>query len=210
MMELSSEGQAAVSASVSAMERIADRVALIHASAGELGERVRDIVGFLAILDDLSDQTNLLALNAGIEAARAGAHGSGFAVVAAEVRKLAERARESTSQVQALVAEIVGHMEQTTAASDQGAREAADGTAQALGAAERFASIVHHISGTAPQMRQISVATAQQRSAADQTVVAMRRLADVAQTSATGSRQTLSAADDLASLAGAVLKADTT
>ena len=67
-----------------------------------------------------------------------------------------------------------------------------------------FARIVDHITGTAPEMRQITVATAQQRSASDQIVVAMSRLAEVSQVYAAGSRQTASSADELAALAGAM------
>ena len=103
---LTEAGRTAVNDSVGAMDRIADRVGSITTSTTSLGEKVMEIGGILALLDDLSDQTNLLALNAAIEAARAGEHGRGFAVVAGEVRKLAERARESTGRIQSLVAEI--------------------------------------------------------------------------------------------------------
>ena len=118
---LTEAGRTAVNDSVGAMDRIADRVGSITSSTTSLGDKVNEIGGILALLDDLSDQTNLLALNAAIEAARAGEHGRGFAVVAGEVRKLAERARESTGRIQSLVAEIHHLMTATLIASEQGA-----------------------------------------------------------------------------------------
>ena len=123
MLALTEAGRTAVNDSVGAMDRIADRVGSISSSTTSLGDKVMEIGGILALLDDLSDQTNLLALNAAIEAARAGEHGRGFAVVAGEVRKLAERARESTGRIQSLVAEIHHLMTATLSASEQGAVE---------------------------------------------------------------------------------------
>src|SRR5206468_11034382 len=117
------EGQEAVSRSVDAMDAIAARVEQIGGRALSLGEKSQEIGRILDVIDDLADQTNLLALNAAIEAARAGEHGRGFAVVASEVRKLAERAQESTGQIQAIVGEIQAETNSTIIASEEGAKE---------------------------------------------------------------------------------------
>src|SRR4029078_4123680 len=85
---------------------ISARVDQIASRALGLGEKSQEIGRILVVIDDLADQTNLLALNAAIEAARAGEHGRGFAVVDSHARKLAERAQESTGQIQAIVAQI--------------------------------------------------------------------------------------------------------
>ncbi|MFN2539305.1 MAG: methyl-accepting chemotaxis protein, partial [Mycobacteriales bacterium] len=115
------QGRSAVAVSVESMDTIADRVDSIATRALGLGEKSQEIGRILDVIDDLADQTNLLALNAAIEAARAGEHGRGFAVVASEVRKLAERAQESTGQIQAIVGEIQAETNSTIIASEEGA-----------------------------------------------------------------------------------------
>jgi len=204
MLVLTDEGRTAVQDSVGAMDRIAGRVESIALSTTALGEKVHEIGGILQLLDELSDQTNLLALNAAIEAARAGEHGRGFAVVAAEVRKLAERAQESTARIQGLVAEIHGHMQATVLASDVGAREVRTGAGLASDAVASLEKITGRVHETASAVKQISVATQQQRSASDQVVVAMNRLSEVSRMYAAGSRQTASSAQELAELAGSM------
>ena len=204
MLQLTDDGRTAVQDSVGAMDRIAGRVESIALSTTALGEKVHEIGGILQLLDELSDQTNLLALNAAIEAARAGEHGRGFAVVAAEVRKLAERAQESTARIQGLVAEIHGHMQATVLASDVGAREVRTGAGLAADAVASLQKITGRVHETASAVKQISVATQQQRSASDQVVVAMNRLSEVSRMYAAGSRQTASSAQELAELAGSM------
>ncbi len=201
MLALTEAGRTAVNESVGAMDRIADRVGSITTSTTSLGERVMEIGGILALLDDLSDQTNLLALNAAIEAARAGEHGRGFAVVAGEVRKLAERARESTGRIQSLVAEIQHVMTATLLASEQGAAEVELGSGLAADAVNVLEQIAGRVEEAATAVKEISVATQQQRSASDQVVVVMTRLSEVSNEYAAGSRQAASSADELAALA---------
>jgi|GEM_PF-548414 len=201
MLALTESGRTAVSDSVAAMGRISGRVASIADSTAVLGEKVNEIGGILALLDDLSDQTNLLALNAAIEAARAGEHGRGFAVVAGEVRKLAERARQSTGRIQGLVTEIHGLMGATVAASASGADEVAVGSGLAADAVGVLEAIAGRVEEAAASVKEISVATRQQRSASEQVVVAMTRLSQVSTMYAAGSRQAAASAQELSGLA---------
>ncbi len=203
-LALTDEGRGAVRDSVAAMERITTKVDSIASNTAGLGEKINEVGRILDMIDELSEQTNLLALNAAIEAARAGEHGRGFAVVASEVRKLAERAQQSTAQIQGIVTEIQAHTRSTVVASEEGAREAAHGAALATGAVHALDRIASMVDEATQAVEEISIATQQQRSASDQVVVAMTQVSEVSRQYAAGSKQTSSAATEISGLAGAM------
>ncbi len=203
-LQLTNDGLAAVADSAEAMQRIGDRVEFIASSSLGLGEKVSEIGRILEFIDDLSGQTNLLALNAAIEAARAGEHGRGFAVVAGEVRHLAERAQQSTAQIQALVNEIQAHAQATVGATEEGSREAARGTGVAQRATDALGRIAAMVDETTDAAAEISVATKQQQSASTQIVTAMSDVAEVSRQFATGATDAAKASEDLAGLAAQV------
>jgi methyl-accepting chemotaxis protein len=195
------DGRTAVSASVEAMDTIAARVDAIGGRAMSLGEKSHEIGRILVVINDLADQTNLLALNAAIEAARAGENGRGFAVVASEVRKLAERAQESTGQIQSIVGEIQAETSATILASEEGAKDVRNGSALARGVVDALERISGMVDETTTAAKEISVATQQQRSASDQVVAAMTQVSDVSRQYAVGSKQSAAAAAQLNTLA---------
>jgi methyl-accepting chemotaxis protein len=195
------EGQVSVTDAVTAIDAIAHRSRLVAERTAALADKSGEIGRILDVIDDLANQTNLLALNAAIEAARAGEHGRGFAVVAAEVRKLSERAQASTKRIQGIVAEIQAEMRATTAATAEGAEEVLNGVALARDVVTVLERISDMADETTTAAREISNASQQQRKASAEIVGAMSDVAGVSEQAAVGSRDAARAAASLTSLA---------
>jgi len=148
------------------MRDMQEKVEAIAARALSLGERAQKIGAILEMMNDIAGQTNLLALNAAIEAARAGEAGNGFAVVAAEVRKLAERSIESTDSISAIITGIQDETNATIMATEQGTRQARE--------------VGELMAGTATMLEESILATQQQKTAADQVDGAIQQIREAA------------------------------
>jgi methyl-accepting chemotaxis protein len=205
-LDVAGNARNAVTTSVAAMEGISVRVDEIASQAAALGAKGEQIDAILQVIDDLAEQTNLLALNAAIEAARAGQHGRGFSVVASEVRKLAERATESTAQIKDIVCEIQRETKTTIAATQEGANEVHRGVDVAHSVFDALQQISTMVAETSNAAREISMATQQQRSASEQVATMMSQVAEIARQYATGSQQSAASAAQLNEL-GATLRA---
>jgi PAS domain S-box-containing protein len=148
------------------MRDMQEKVDAIAQRSLSLGERSQEIGEILGILNEIAEQTNLLALNAAIEAARAGEAGRGFAVVASEVRKLAERSIKSTDSIRQIIGGVQNEANATIMATEQGARQARE--------------VGELMDTTASMLEQSILATQQQRSAADQVAEAMIQIREAA------------------------------
>jgi methyl-accepting chemotaxis protein len=200
-LENLSDGQDAVDRSIQAMERIRGRMQDVSTRVLNLGERSQQIGEIIDLINDLSDETHLLALNAAIEAAGAGEHGRRFAVVAAEVKSLANRALAAAKEVKGVIAEIQQATNSAVLAAEEGGKEVERGVELAHSAGQVMDAIVMVAERTAQSGAEISLATAQQQSASEQVVETMREIADVARQTAAGSRQMSESAQMLTAIA---------
>lgn len=200
-LENLSSGQDAVDESIQAMERIRGRVSDVSNRVLSLGERSQQIGEIIDLIDDISDETHLLALNAAIEAAGAGEHGRRFAVVAAEVKSLANRTLAAAREVKGVIAEIRQATAASVLAAEEGSKEVERGVELAHRAGQTMDSIVMVAERTAQSAAEIGLATAQQQSASEQVVETMREIAEVARQTALGSRQMAESSATLTAIA---------
>jgi methyl-accepting chemotaxis protein len=146
---------------VDGMNRIKESIGVASKKISDLGERSNEIGKIVATIDDISAQTNLLALNAAIEAARAGEQGRGFAVVADEVRKLAERSLSATQEIADLIGGIQTGVEETIKAMGEGNKEIESGYQLAVNAGSALEDILKRAEEVGRQVDQIAVVGAE-------------------------------------------------
>ena len=194
-------GYDSVGEALEAMEKIRRRVADISGKTLLLGERSRRISEVLNLIKDIAGEIHLLAVNAAIESAAAGEHGKRFAVVAGEVRRLAERTRDSAEEIKAIVGEIQSATHSSVLATEQGVKEVETGVALATGARGSLEQIIQMVDRTTTAIRQITLATQQQQSASEQIVQTMREVAVVTSEAAAGMKQSAASVGELNVLA---------
>lgn len=199
--ELATSGSGIVMQTVEGMQRIAARVQETASQVAGLGARSDEIGAIVGTIEDIADQTNLLALNAAIEAARAGEQGRGFAVVADEVRALAERTTRATKEISGMIRAIQGETRKAVDSMEDGVREVEAGSAEAARSGSALQQILNQVNDVTDQINQIATAAEQQSSTSSEISNNMQQITSVITTTAQSTHDTTRAADTLAHLA---------
>jgi methyl-accepting chemotaxis protein len=190
-------GGEVVAQSVEGMKGIAEVVNESAGAINELGKRGEQIGQIIEVINDIADQTNLLALNAAIEAARAGEHGRGFAVVADEVRKLADRTTHATEEIGESISAIQSETELAVKRMSAGTERVGAGVVLAEKAGVSLNEIVNSASNVAGMIESIAAASEEQSAAAEQISSSIQSINAVSNEAAEGANQAAAAAAQL-------------
>lgn len=191
------EGGGAMEKTAGGMNNIAVVVSQAAVNVQELGKSGEQIGEIIQVINDIADQTNLLALNAAIEAARAGEQGRGFAVVADEVRKLAERTTKATKEIAGTINKIQKNTTVTVESIEKGTEEVERGREFASKTGKYLKEIIQSSEKTAEVVTQVAAATEEQSAAAEQISKNVESVSNIAEESSVGAMQIAKAADDL-------------
>ncbi len=197
---IANEGGQVVAKTVEKMKDIAIVVKQSADNMEKLGESSKEIGEIVSVIDDIADQTNLLALNAAIEAARAGEQGRGFAVVADEVRKLAERTTEATKQIANMIKGIQNETQSAVTAMNKGTYEVADGISFADQAGTSLKSVVDSSRLVQDMINQIAAASEEQSSTSEQIAKSVSTISHVTCDSARRIQDIAHSSEDLSKL----------
>jgi methyl-accepting chemotaxis protein len=195
--KLAESGGTIVADTVTEMKGISQAVSAGAASVGELGKRGEQIGQIIAVINDIADQTNLLALNAAIEAARAGEHGRGFAVVADEVRKLADRTTKATEEIGVSIRAIQQETGQAVSKIGAGSEQVGRGVERAIEAGLSLSKIVASSRKVGEMVGLIATAAQQQMSVSRQVAERVGTIRQSTERTTVGSTQAAQAAASL-------------
>ena len=182
-------GTTSIQNAIQGINGIHERVEKIANYMAELGGKSQQISGVLDIITELSEQTNLLSLNASIEAAGAGEAGKRFAVVASEIRKLAERAGDSTGEIRNLIDSVQKTINATIMATEEGTKAAQEGVRLTKEVDESFTRIAERVTSTRQSAKVIEMGSRQQATAIGQLEKAVKEVDSSAQETASTANQ---------------------
>ena len=194
-------GEGIIQETVNVMKRINGRVKESAGIIKSLGARSDQIGKVVGLINDIADQTNLLALNAAIEAARAGEHGRGFAVVADEVRKLAERTTEATKEIGDTIEAMQGETKNAVSSMEEGVKEVEVGSVEAEKSGDALNDILKQINAATVEINQIAVASEQQTATTNEIANNIQQISEVMHDTSKRIQDNASASSQLAGLA---------
>lgn len=194
-------GTSVVSETIAVMNSITDRVMSSAKAVESLGSRSDQIGEIVGTIEDIADQTNLLALNAAIEAARAGEQGRGFAVVADEVRALAERTTRATREIGGMIKAIQQETKGAVIAMEEGVTEVARGSEKAADSGRALEQILQQINDVNMQIHQVATAAEEQTATTSEISHNMQQITEVVAKTSQGAKDSAQAASHLSGLA---------
>ncbi|MEW6601963.1 MAG: methyl-accepting chemotaxis protein [Nitrospirota bacterium] len=194
------DGKEIFNKTVSEVRTIADTVSDSAELMTSLGERSKQIGEIINVINDIAEQTNLLALNAAIEAARAGEQGRGFAVVADEVRKLAERTAKATSEIGGMIKAIQDEVNKAVASMDEGKKSVETGVQFSIQAGEVLNRIVESVEELKGMVQQIAASTEEISTASEQISGDIDTIANISKETLSSTSQVAQASSGLARL----------
>ena len=192
------EGEAVVTRAVASIGQAREQALQLKSDMSGLGRQAESIGAVLGVISDIADQTNLLALNAAIEAARAGEAGRGFAVVADEVRKLAEKTMTATKEVGASIHGMQEGTRRNIVNVEQAVARIEEATGLADKSGEALRAIVSLVDATTDQVRSIATASEEQSASSEEINRAIRDISQVSVETADAMRQSAQAVTELA------------
>jgi methyl-accepting chemotaxis protein len=196
-----SDGAVIIQKSITVMQKIAERVSDSARTVESLGQRSDQIGQIIGTIQDIADQTNLLALNAAIEAARAGEQGRGFAVVADEVRALAERTTRATKEIDTMIKTIQRETRAAVSSMEDGVAQVRQGTEEARRSGEAIEAILDQIGSLSMQVSQIATAAEEQTATTSEISGNMMRITDAVNKSSASAQESAGQASLLNELA---------
>ena len=192
-----SEGAVVVERAVTVMGQITQKVQESARTVENLGARSDQIGTIIGTIEDIADQTNLLALNAAIEAARAGEQGRGFAVVADEVRALAERTTRATKEISEMIKAIQRDTKGAVTTMEQGVQQVETGTIEAAKSGQALQDILRQVNDVTMQVNQIAAAAEEQTATTSEISSNMMQITEVVKLTSQGAHKSATAAAQL-------------
>ncbi len=182
---VANEGRSRIDGMENAMRGLADATASISDKLSVISEKANNIGAVVTAITKVADQTNLLSLNAAIEAEKAGEYGLGFAVVAREIRRLADQTAVATLDIEQMVKEMQGSVSSGVMEIDRFTEEVRSGVQETVEASEQFGRILEQVQGLTPQFEVVYEGMQSQSQGAEQISQAMSQLTDAAKHSST-------------------------